>query len=57
LIKRVAFLMGLIPDPAEKHLEKTAEEQLAEDILRARGEESLAAEVAAQALKPDGDKR
>lgn len=57
LIKRVAFLMGLIADPAEKHLEKTAEEQLAEDILRARGEESLAAEVAAQATKPDGDNR
>ena len=38
---------GLIPDPMEKHLEKTAEEQLAEDILRARGEESLAAEVRA----------
>ena len=57
LIKRVAFLMGLIPDPAEKHLEKTAEEQLAEDILRARGEESLAAEIAAQAAKPDGENR
>jgi len=38
LIKRVAFLKGLIPDPAQKQHEKTAEEQLAEDILRARGE-------------------
>jgi TRAP-type mannitol/chloroaromatic compound transport system permease small subunit len=57
LIKRVAFLMGLIPDPTEKHIAKTAEEQLAEDILRARGEESLAAEIAAQTTKPDGDKR
>jgi TRAP-type mannitol/chloroaromatic compound transport system permease small subunit len=39
LIKRIAFLMGLVPDPGEKHVVKTAEEQLAEDILRARGEE------------------
>ena len=38
LIKRIAFLKGLIPDPAQKQHEKTAEEQLAEDILRARGE-------------------
>jgi TRAP-type mannitol/chloroaromatic compound transport system permease small subunit len=57
LIKRVAFLMGLIPDPGEKLVVKTAEEELAEDILRARGEESLAAEIAAQAAKPDGEKR
>jgi TRAP-type mannitol/chloroaromatic compound transport system permease small subunit len=57
LIKRIAFLMGLVPDPGEKHVVKTAEEQLAEDILRARGEESLAAEIAAQAPKPDGGKR
>ena len=40
LIKRVAFLKGLIPDPAQKQHEKTAEEQLAEDILRARGEKA-----------------
>ena len=51
LIKRIAFLMGLAPDPAEKPHEKTLEEQLAEDILRARGEEALAAEIAAQAAK------
>ena len=38
LIKRVAFLRGLIPDPAEKREEKSAEEELAEEILRARGE-------------------
>ncbi len=57
LIKRIAFLMGLIPDPAEKRYEKTAEEELAEDILRARGEASLAEEIAAQAAKPDGDER
>lgn len=57
LIKRVAFLMGRAPDPLEKHHEKTLEEQLAEDILRARGEESLAAEVAAQAKKTGGGER
>jgi TRAP-type mannitol/chloroaromatic compound transport system permease small subunit len=57
LIKRIGFLMGLAPDPLEKHYVKTLEEQLAEDILRARGEESLAAEIAAQAPKPDGDRR
>jgi TRAP-type mannitol/chloroaromatic compound transport system permease small subunit len=38
LIKRVAFLRGLIPDPSEKHVEKTAEEELAAEILKARGE-------------------
>jgi len=38
LIKRVAFLQGLIPDPSEKQHEKSAEEQLAEEILKARGE-------------------
>jgi TRAP-type mannitol/chloroaromatic compound transport system permease small subunit len=40
LIKRVAFLKGLIPDPVHQQLEKTPEEQLAEDILRARGEKT-----------------
>lgn len=34
LIKRVAFLMGLIEDPTLKKVAKTAEEELAEDILR-----------------------
>jgi TRAP-type mannitol/chloroaromatic compound transport system permease small subunit len=48
LIKRIAFLRGLIPDPSEKHVVKTAEEELAEDILRARGEKSIAEEIAAQ---------
>jgi len=38
LIKRVAFLCGLIPDPTEKHEEPSAEEQLAEEIRRQRGE-------------------
>jgi TRAP-type mannitol/chloroaromatic compound transport system permease small subunit len=34
LIKRVAFLRGLIPDPTLKKIEKTAEEELAESIRR-----------------------
>jgi len=38
LIKRVAFLGGLIPDPSEKREEPSAEEQLAEEIRRQRGE-------------------
>jgi TRAP-type mannitol/chloroaromatic compound transport system permease small subunit len=42
LIKRFAFLRGLIPDPSEKHVEKTAEEELAEEILHSRGDEDLA---------------
>lgn len=42
LIKRIAFLRGLIPDPGEKHVEKSAEEELAEEILRARGDRDVA---------------
>jgi len=34
LIKRIAFLRGLIDDPTKKAVEKTAEEELAEEILR-----------------------
>jgi TRAP-type mannitol/chloroaromatic compound transport system permease small subunit len=49
LIKRIAFLRGLIPDPSEKHVAKTAEEELAEEILRERGERSLAEEMVKQA--------
>jgi len=49
LIKRIAFLRGLIPDPSEKHVAKTAEEELAEEILRERGERSLAEEMLKQA--------
>jgi len=45
LIKRVAFLRGLIPDPTEKHGEKTAEEQLAEEIVRARGDQDIAEDI------------
>jgi len=45
LIKRIAFLRGLIPDPNEKIVTKTAEEELAEEILRARGERAIAEEI------------
>ena len=38
LIKRIAFLRGEGPDPAERVHERSAEEELAEDILRQRGE-------------------
>jgi TRAP-type mannitol/chloroaromatic compound transport system permease small subunit len=34
LIKRLAFLQGLIEDPTHKKVEKTAEEELAESIRR-----------------------
>lgn len=34
LIKRLAFLKGLIEDPTHKKIEKTAEEELAEAILQ-----------------------
>jgi TRAP-type mannitol/chloroaromatic compound transport system permease small subunit len=33
-IKRVAFLQGLIPDPTEKKIAKTPEEELAEELRR-----------------------
>lgn len=46
LIKRIAFMQDLIPDPSEKIVTKTAEEELAEEILRARGEASAAADAA-----------
>ncbi len=38
LIKRIAFLRGLGPDPTERFHERSAEEELAEEILRQRGE-------------------
>jgi len=44
LIKRVAFLMRMIPDPGERAVEKTLEEQLAEDIVRSRGDLAIAEE-------------
>lgn len=43
LIKRLAFLQGLIEDPTHKNIEKTAEEELAEAIQK------LAEEKAAKA--------
>jgi len=49
LIKRIAFLRGLIPDPSEKHVEKTAEEELADEILRTRGDQAMAEEFVKQA--------
>ena len=38
LIKRIAFLQGRAPDPTERYHEKSAEELLAEEILKERGE-------------------
>jgi TRAP-type mannitol/chloroaromatic compound transport system permease small subunit len=40
LIKRIAFLRGQGPDPTEKIVQKSAEELLAEEILRQRGEKA-----------------
>jgi TRAP-type mannitol/chloroaromatic compound transport system permease small subunit len=45
LIKRVGFLQGLAPDPSEKIVAKTAEEELAEEILRSRGDLAVATEI------------
>ena len=36
LVKRLAFLQGLIPDPTEKHAFPTAEENLIEEIKKQR---------------------
>ena len=49
LIKRVAFLRGLVPDPTQKPRGKTAEEELAEFLLQ---KEVAAREWAAPASKP-----
>ena len=38
LIKRIAFLRGLIPDPSEKNEGPSLEEQLAEALRKERGE-------------------
>jgi TRAP-type mannitol/chloroaromatic compound transport system permease small subunit len=38
LIKRVAFLQGLMPDPTDKHEGPSLEEQLAEALRKERGE-------------------
>ena len=40
LIKRIAFLRGLIPDPGEKHEGPSLEEQLAEALRKERGEQT-----------------
>ena len=40
LIKRVAFLTGAIADPGERPHEKSAEEELAEEILKQRGDKA-----------------
>ncbi|MBU3740616.1 MAG: TRAP transporter small permease subunit, partial [Rhodoferax sp.] len=40
LVKRIAFLQGLIPDPTLKKVEKTAEEELAEAIRKLAEEKS-----------------
>ncbi len=45
LIKRIAFLRGMISDPSEKEAEKSLEEVLAADILRSRGDLAIAEEV------------
>jgi len=47
LIKRIAFLQGIGPDPADKGKERTPEEELAEVIrLRAEADAAAAARVA-----------
>jgi len=55
LIKRFAFLQGLIDDPTKKKMQKTAEEELAEAI-RAAAEKELAQE-AVDIAKGDGSKK
>jgi TRAP-type mannitol/chloroaromatic compound transport system permease small subunit len=42
LVKRIAFLRGLIPDPMGKRVAKTAEEELAEEIRRLAERENKA---------------
>jgi TRAP-type mannitol/chloroaromatic compound transport system permease small subunit len=46
LIKRAAFLMGLIEDPTHKKVEKTAEEELAEAIQKLAEEKAAKANAA-----------
>lgn len=50
LIKRIAFLRGLIPDPTQKGQAKSAEEELAEFMLQKQ--EAAEREKAATAGKP-----
>jgi TRAP-type mannitol/chloroaromatic compound transport system permease small subunit len=49
LVKRVAFLRGLIPDPTVKVHEKTPEEELADELRR---QAEAAERAAAEARKP-----
>jgi TRAP-type mannitol/chloroaromatic compound transport system permease small subunit len=46
LIKRLAFLMGLIEDPTHKKVEKSAEEELAEAIQKLAEEKAATASAA-----------
>ena len=39
LVKRIAFLRGQGPDPLERFHDKSSEEELAEEILKMRGDE------------------
>jgi TRAP-type mannitol/chloroaromatic compound transport system permease small subunit len=41
LIKRIGFLRGLVDDPGKKKQEKSAEEELAEEILAHKPEAKL----------------
>ena len=56
LIKRFAFLKGLIADPTKKHVQKTAEEELAEAI-RAEAERELAQEEVDMATAGKGGRK
>jgi TRAP-type mannitol/chloroaromatic compound transport system permease small subunit len=47
LIKRLAYLQGLIEDPTHKKVAKSAEEELAEEIARLAEEKEKAARAAA----------
>ena len=48
LIKRIAFLQGLIPDPSKKQGSKTPEEELAEFLLQKEVAAREAAQIGAQ---------
>ena len=50
LIKRIAFLQGLIPDPTKKQGAKTPEEELAEFLLQKEVAAREAALIGAQAM-------
>lgn len=50
-IKRVGFLLGVAPDPAQKAHEKTPEELLAEEIQRQRDAEQAALATSAGSTK------